>query len=321
MQNHKTISENIYQQINRAEHILLISHKKPDGDTLGANLALFTYLHKLNKKVVSFCLDPVPSQFNFLPHSHLISSDHKLFTKKYDLIITIDCATLEYAGVDGLMTALPMGYTLINIDHHISNPRYGDIALVIDDASSASEIVYRLFADWKIEWSQDIATALACGLITDTNGFKNDATNYQTLKASAALINHGAQTHQIVQSALNNTSLNNLKLWGIALERLQKSARYDLIYTYITQEDIKNCQVDDSATEGIINFLHILKEGSVIMLLREKSDGMIAGSLRTTTNIDLTKLAALFGGGGHKKAAGFSLPGRLVYDNNRLRIE
>lgn len=320
MQNHKNISQQIYQEISQAKSILLISHQKPDGDTLGANLAFFTYLKRLGKEVHSFCLDRIPKYFEFLPYSHLITTDHKIFTVNYDLVITIDCASLDYAGIDKLITALPSNYQLINIDHHVTNPRYGDLNLVIDNASSASEIVYRLFKDWQIDWEQDIATALLCGLVTDTDGFKNAGTSYQALSAAAHLVNCGAKTHQIVQKALNNTNLNSLRLWGLALSRLKKSSRYDLIYTYITQQDLTDCQVETNASEGIINFLHILKEGKIIMLLKEEPDGLIKGSLRTTSQVDLTKLAAIFGGGGHKKAAGFSLPGRLVYDNNKLRI-
>lgn len=320
MQNHKDISQKIKQEVERAKDILIISHQKPDGDTIGSNLAFLTYLKKQNKNINSFCLHPIPSKFGFLPNSHLIYDDHTLFIKKYDLVITVDCASLEYAGVDKLMTALPSGYTLINIDHHVTNPHFGDINLVIHEASSNAEVLYRLFKDWNIDWDSDIATNLSCGMITDTNGFTNAATNYQCLTAASKMIKQGAKPHEIVKNALGNIDVHHLRLWGRAMERLTKSEKHDIVYTWFSQKDFEECQVEMNATEGMINFLHILKDAKIIMVLTEMPDNTIKGSLRTIEDIDLTKLAKIFGGGGHKKAAGFSLPGRLVYDNNKLQI-
>ncbi|PJC55261.1 MAG: hypothetical protein CO027_02935, partial [Candidatus Komeilibacteria bacterium CG_4_9_14_0_2_um_filter_36_13] len=129
-----------------------------------------------------------------------------------------------------------------------------------------------------------------------------------------------ANIYHIVNSTINNINVRSLTLWGRALERLYKINKYNLVYTYITQQDLIECQASDEDGEGIANFLHILKEGEVIMVLRETEEGIVKGSLRTTGNTDLTKLAKTFGGGGHKKASGFSLPGRLKYDNNKLKI-
>jgi phosphoesterase RecJ-like protein len=126
--------------------------------------------------------------------------------------------------------------------------------------------------------------------------------------------------HSIIKNALSNTSVANLRIWGRAMERLRKSNKHDIVYTWISQKDFKECNVNESSTEGIVNFLHILKDVKVLMVLTEMPNNTIKGSLRTIYDIDLTKLAGIFGGGGHKKAAGFSLPGRLVYDKNKLKI-
>jgi len=320
MYNHKTISQAIFQQIKKAENILIICHQNPDGDALGSNLALLTYLLEQKKKVNSFCLDPLLDYFNFLPHNHLLTNDHRVFSKAYDTVIIVDSGNLEYAGVEKLITALTSDFTLINIDHHASNPGFGDINLVIRDASSTAEIIYRLFKDWNVDINNKIATALACGIITDTGGFINPATSYQALLATADLKNRGANIHKIIQITLKKININNLKLWGRALERLTKIDKYNLVYTYLIQDDFIECEVEESAVEGIANFLHILKEGEVIMVLREREKNLIKVSLRTSGNTDLSKFAQLFGGGGHKKSAGFSLSGRLVCDNNKLRV-
>ena len=320
MNDYQDISHKIKNELELAQNVLIISHQKPDGDTLGANLALTTYLTNQNKNVTSFCLDKITDTFYFLPNSHLSTNNHLVFTKQYDVVIVVDSGSLPYAGVDKLLTALPTGYTLINLDHHLSNNNYGDINLVITSAASTTEIIYRLFNAWEINWTPDIATNLICGIITDTSGFTNPATNYRTLEAGAFLINQGANVNQVAKLTLFNQDINQLKLWGGALSRLTKIKKYDLVYTYLTQEDFVECEADESASEGITNFLHILKEATIIMVIRETNNGFIKGSLRTSSDdVDLTKLAALMGGGGHKKASGFALPGKLSCDNNKLR--
>jgi bifunctional oligoribonuclease and PAP phosphatase NrnA len=316
----KTISQQIYQQLRGAQKILIISHRNPDGDTLGSNLALNHYLQKQHKEVVSFCPDPLPEFLKFLPQSQTITNDHRVFTAKYDVLITVDCADKKMTMAENLIAVLPRGFTFINIDHHISNTHYGDTNLVLSTASSTAEIIYELFHDWNISWDTDLATDLACGLITDTGGLKNPATSYQTIMAVADLISKGANLQNIIKTTLQEIELDRLRLFGRALERLTKVEKYNLVYTWITKQDLLESDSDESATEGISNFLHILNEGKVILVLKESGDGDIKGSLRTTSNIDLTKLAGFFGGGGHKKAAGFSLSGRLVYDNNKLRV-
>ena len=320
MNNHKNISNQIKEEIDKANNILLLSHKNPDGDTIGSNLALHIYLKSLNKNITSFCVDELPDYLNFLPQSNLISNNHLVFAKKYDLVVALDSGSLEYAGVKDLLTALDDNYKLINIDHHATNPLYGDINLVIDNASSASEVVFRLLKDWNIEWNNQIATCLACGIITDTGGFLNPATNYQALVAASELVDNGANINKIVQITLSKNNLLDLRIWCRAFERLTKVDKYDLVYTFLTEEDYIETGVNKDAANNLVNFLQLLKEARVILLLTE-DNGIIKGSFRTTQDVDVSELAKLFGGGGHKKAAAFSFEGKLINDNNKLRIE
>ena len=320
MNNHKNISNSIREEINKAQNILLLSHKRPDGDTSGSNLAFNIYLKKIGKNVTSFCLNDLPYYLKFLPQSDLLKNDHLIFTKKYDLVIIFDSGSLEYAGVADLLTALKNKYILINIDHHATNLLYGDINLVITDASSTAEIIFRLFKDWNISWNNQIATCLACGIITDTGGFLNPATNYQSLAAASELVDNGANINKIVKITLSKNNLLDLKIWGKAFERLSSIDKYDLVYTFLTEKDYIECGVDKTATDNLVNFLQLLKEARVVLLLTE-IDGMIKGSFRTTEkNIDVSKLANLFSGGGHKKAAAFSFTGKLVIKDNKLKI-
>lgn len=320
MENHRNISQSIWQKIKQATEILIVSHRNPDGDTIGANLALTIHLKKIGKSTTSFCFDPLPQSLKFLPQNHLLTDEHLVFTKNYDLIIILDCSNLELSAIEKLIATFKTPPTLINIDHHISNPRYGDINLVLPDTSSTCELLYRLLSDWQISWDKDIATNLACGILTDTGGLKNPSTNYLAISAVAKLISYGANINKIIQKTISQTTVNKLKLWGRALERLKKIDKYNLVYTWLTQQDFIDCQVDETVSEGLSNFLHILNEGKITMVLKETNNQMIKGSLRTSSDIDLTKFASQLGGGGHKKASGFSLPGRLEYANNKLRI-
>ncbi|PJC55489.1 MAG: hypothetical protein CO027_01790, partial [Candidatus Komeilibacteria bacterium CG_4_9_14_0_2_um_filter_36_13] len=192
MENHKNISQNIAQHLEKAQNILIVSHRKPDGDTLGSNFAFLEFLLSKNKKVISFCLDILPSHLQFLPHSHLLTNDQSVFGQKYDTVVTIDCGNLDYAGIDHLLPQINNNFILINIDHHASNPHYGHINLVLERASSTAEIIYRLFQDWQIPLTPTLATNLTCGLVTDTDCFKNPATNYRCVAAASQLIGQGA---------------------------------------------------------------------------------------------------------------------------------
>ncbi len=320
MQNHKTTSHDIQSAIKAADKILLIAHQNPDGDCLGSVLAMYRYLASLDKNITVFCNHKIPDNFDFLPDANKLTNDHTVFTKSYDVVITVDTAALHLTGIEELLKIIPNKYKFINIDHHISNEKYADINLIISGASSTAEMIYRLFKDWQANIDQEIATQLACGMITDTGGFKNPATTYTCLDIAGELINRGANISQLVKNTINDTNITRLQLWGRALERLTKVNKYNLVYTWLTLQDLKECQADGNASEGISNFLHILNEGKIIMVLQETDNNIIKGSLRTTSKVDLSKLFALIGGECHQKAAGFSLPGRLEYDNNKLRI-
>ncbi len=321
MNNHKNISNQIREEINKAQKILLLSHKKPDGDTSGSNLALHIYLKRMGKDITSFCLDELPEYLKFLPQSNLLTNNHLVFSENYDLVIILDSGSLEYAGVANLLTALTNDYKLINIDHHATNPLYGDINLVVTSASSTAEVVFRLLKDWNIDWNNQIATCLACGIITDTGGFLNPATNYQSLLAASELVDNGANINKIIQITLSKNNLLDLKIWGKAFERLTTVPKYGLVYTFLTTEDFIEAGVDGTAVNNLINFLQLLKEARLVLLLTEEK-GMIKGSFRTTEkDLDVSELAKLMGGGGHKKAAAFSFPGKLINENNKLRIE
>ena len=337
------VAQAIFNKIQTAQHILVITHQNPDGDGLGALSALAQYLQSINKDYQLFCRDLAPPNYQFLPRLHQLISDPLIFSKQtFDLIIVLDTSSLDYAGIEEMLRPLPKAparqytgtgggdqplaevsypYTLVNIDHHLTNNNFGQLNLVQNTASSASEIIYDLLRLWQVAITKEIATALLNGIIFDTGAFSNAATSLYSLQVASHLLNLGARHKEINENILRNKSLSLLKLWGIAFERLVYNEKYQVAFTVLTLDDFRIYNVEPEAAAGLSNFFNELAGAKVILVLTEPEEGLIKGSLRTTTDeVDVGKLVQKWGGGGHKKAAGFSLKGKLVYNEGRWQI-
>ena len=194
-------AQQIHNHIKSVNKLTLVSHPNPDGDTLGAATAFAEYLQTLGKEVKIFCLTPVPEKFNFLCNIHLISSDPAVFLD-LDTITVLDCGDLRFAGVAETIKDNPA--TIINIDHHATNEKYGHLNMVMPGASSTTEVVYDFFKINSIRITPTMATSLLTGLITDTDNFSNSATSYTSLTASSELLRLGANWKIIHHSLVQN---------------------------------------------------------------------------------------------------------------------
>ncbi len=306
-------AKRINTEIEQADRILLVCHKNPDGDTLGSITAFIHYLKKINKQPVGFCLTPIPEGFRYLPHVDDITNNTTIWENEtYDLLIVFDSGDLSYAGVADLLPKLAKQPPIIDIDHHATNHLYGKHNLVITTASSTAEIVYQYFTYNKIDIDKHMATSLLTGLTTDTDHFTNAATSSSALRAASELIGLGGNFSRIKETTLKNKSIIGLKLWGIMFNRITKQEKHDIIYTYITQQDLLDCHAKETEVEDVSNFFNNLGEGKAALVLKEGRDGRIKGSFRTTRDdVDVSAYALALGGGGHKKAAGFSTDGPI----------
>lgn len=308
------------ERLDKAKKILLVVHKKPDGDTLGSACALAGYLIKLGIDFKIFSASPMPSDFEFLPFTDYITGDTNAWSEELDLIIILDSSNLKYAGVDEEISRLNPKPFLINVDHHASNSLFGDLNIVKTDAASTTEIIYSFFRDLHIPLDADIATCLLNGMMTDTMTFHNAATTASVIEASSRLLAHGAKFRDISRHIFFNKNLAVLKLWGKALANLSADNPWNIAVTFITQEDLKEAGLEENESTGLANFLNTL-DARAVMVLTEQSDGTLKGSLRTTReNVDVMSLAKFFGGGGHKKAAGFTINGKIEKTANGFRI-
>lgn len=321
---YKQVAPQILESINNSNHILLVSHEKPDGDTLGASLAMAHFLDKIQKKHKHFCIDSHAGYLNYLPKIENIINDYNLIDlNEHDLIITIDCGDINRTQIADDLIKFKEKLTLINIDHHASNNHFGHYNLVIPEASSTSEIIYNFFYFHDIKIDKHIATSLLTGILTDTMNFTNAATTQESLKIAAELLNQGAKINQIITKITQNKDLAALKLWGKLFSRLEFNPRYNFVYTVITQEDINGNNISAEAIrEGLANFLSTIKDVDFILVLTQETDTLIKGSFRTTkNNINVAKLAQALGGGGHPKAAGFTVNGQLIKTKTGWQIK
>jgi phosphoesterase RecJ-like protein len=320
-----TIYKDIFAEIEKASHVMMAMHRKPDGDTAGACLAFAHYLDLIKKPHTCFCIDDLSPTLNFLPGKHKMTSDEKHWEPsqaKFDLIIVFDSGDLGYNGIAPYVDRLTHDYKIINIDHHATNTRYGDINLVMPEASSTCEMVHDLI-DYTGKLNKEMSTCLMTGLVTDTGGFTNLATTASSIDVGGKLLKKGVNLPHITQNTMKNRSFDSLKLWGRALERLQRS-KHGIVTTVITQQDLTECHAEKSDVEGVANFLNSLDaqtDARAVVVLFEQGDGTIKGSMRTKHPLmNVARLATLLGGGGHTKAAGFTVAGTLEQHGDRWKI-
>ncbi|MFA6215291.1 MAG: DHH family phosphoesterase [Patescibacteria group bacterium] len=307
------LSQKIYSQIKKANRLLIVCHQQPDADALGSMAAISQWLDFLGKTQVCYCQDLPPLNLawilNFKP---LTVTPDEVIKDNFDAVIILDSSDLKYAGVEKILPGLTNKPVIINIDHHATNNHFGDLNLVNPVAVSTTEIVYHLFKNLGVKLTGQMASALLAGIIYDTYNFTNPNTSYQSLETASDLLLAGASIAKVSDSILKNKTIDTLKSWGEILTKLHYNPAFDIATAVITEKDVIGNAKDSEITEGVANFLNNLTGVKAVLILQQLDAETIKGSWRTNDDlIDVSKLAKLLGGGGHKKAAGFKLKGRL----------
>lgn len=305
----------IAKKINSASNVLLLTHENPDGDAIGSMMALFLALtKKMNKQSRAVCTSPIPQLFSFLPEAGKIKSDFIL--GDHDLVIILDCGDLRRTGFsDRLKELSHYKKRIVNIDHHPKNDihKIAKTNYVDYYASSTSELIYRLLKVLEVNIDPDMATSLLCGLYTDTGIFMHPNTSREVFQISAELLSKGARMKLITNNIINGKTVTRLKLWGLALSRIKHHHELGIISSIITLDDISNCGANSEDLAGIVNLMNTIPDTNAVILLSETEPGKIRASLRTRKNhVDVSRLANIFGGGGLKKASGFSIAGSIT---------
>ena len=309
--------QQIDQLLLRSQRILLIGHQRPDEDALGAVLSFYIYLKFLGKDVKMFASDPAPSYLFFMPEIDNLSNDLQLFNERYDLYVFLDCGSISNTRLN---EELIKGKTVLNIDHHISNARYGTINHVDSKASSTCEIVYNFFKEIGYKVDKKIATCLLSGILGDTSGFMHSTTQAETVKIASELIKTGIKIHQIFNFVVRNKTIGGLRLWGEILSRLRVNSELNIAYTWIKDSDFADFRVKEDELDGIANFLNAIIDVNATALFRISNNRVKASWRTKREDVDLSKFCGLFGGGGHKKASGFTLDVKVIEKDGDLVV-
>jgi len=311
------IHKQIFDQLISAKRPVFISDERIDGDSLGASLALVDYMAQRGMKVPVYVPGPVPEQYQRLPHVGQCTYDKGIFDdSEIDVVVVFDCSDDLY--VKSLVDLIPGNPMVINIDHHATNNRFGDINQVVVEAPATAYVIYQFFQVNNILPSRDASTCLLTGICFDTSALSNGATNESAFEVSSKLVLHGARIQDVIRTMFLNRSISALRVWGAALERLTVHGETKVVTTYLTRKDMEENDVTDDEIDGLSNFLNLVTDTDMLCVLRETTEGAVKASMRSLTQ-DVGSIAKRYGGGGHARAAGFSVPEARVHCDEKGR--
>ena len=266
-------------------------------------------LSLLNKKYRLYCYSEINYQYDFLPHLEELKNSYENFD--FDLIITLDCGNVERTKLEKEILSRQSNQKVLEIDHHPKIKDYADLEIRDSAAAAATEILYYFLKANKIKINKNMASCILTGILTDTGNFLYPSTSPETVNIASEMLVKGAKLQQIMENTWRNKSIASMKTWGKAMSRLKINKQYNFGFTVLKSEDVP-AEVTEEELEGMSGFLSNLSAVNGIMLLRELPDGRIKGSLRTSNpNMDVSKLARALGGGGHVKASGFTVEGKI----------
>jgi bifunctional oligoribonuclease and PAP phosphatase NrnA len=292
------------------ERFVVTSHEAPDGDALGSLLGTELALRGLGKDVVMFLggTAPLPGEYRFLELEKRGLRRERPADAAERVLVAVDCASPGRVGAEpGVVDAAPF---TVNIDHHHDNPRFGDVDLIVPDASSTGEVLADVFHELGVVMTPEIAEALYIALVTDTGRFQYANTTPKALRLAADLVEAGADVNRVFQGVYENVQFAKLKLLARALERARVLEGGEIVVSHLLRADFEAVGAAEPYSEGIIDMLRSVEGSAVSALIREPPrDGAPARkvSLRSSVDeVDVSAIARKSGGGGHREAAGFS---------------
>ena len=300
----------VVEALRAHDRFLLITHENPDGDALGSLLATKRALDLLGKDAVMYLYgdSPLPQEYRFMELDELRRVLPEDAAER--VLVALDCANERRLGPDP--TILARAPLVIDIDHHHDNSRFGQINLIVPDASSTSEVLRDVFRELGVELTPEIAEALYIALVTDTGRFQYSNTTAKALRLAAELVEAGADVHRVFQGVYESVEFAKLKLLARALQRAEVYEGGAIVVSHLLRTDFHEVGAAEPYSEGIIDFLRAVEGAQMAVLIREppRTDGLAPSrrvSLRSSTDeLDVSAIARKSGGGGHRQAAGFS---------------
>lgn len=295
--------QNIIKEINNANTIAIVSHINPDGDTVGSSLAIYKALKMYGKKPYIFCDDPIEGKISVLSGAECYNKES---LDKYDLSIAVDCADIERLGYS--YKEFKKGRRKLDIDHHKTNNKYGDVNCVDITAAATAQIATFLLDEMQL-LNEKIAKLLFCGLVTDSGGFSFSNVTAETMRAAGILLQYDIKGYEIFEHFLKKINMNVYKLKTRVLEGAKFFDDNTIGIITFRQIDFEKTGTTTANTEGIINNIININGIKVAVAISEVGDKNFKISIRTGEEVDSSRIALVFGGGGHKNAAGFRLNG------------
>ena len=311
--------QKVLETIQTRDDFVIASHVRPDGDSLGSQLALALSLRALGKKVTIVSHDPVPTRYQALPGTDLVHVSDRI-THAYGAALILECGSIERPGIDGLADQF-----VVNIDHHHSTESFGDVNWIEPSTCAVGEMIYRLAKELKVEITREIATNVYVAVLTDTGSFQFETTTADTFRLAAELADRGADVAGIARRAFYSNPIEKVRSMGVILNAMQLDESGRIVWTALTRDDMIRHKCVDEDVEGLVNYPLTIVGVDVAAFFRELEDGSFRVSLRSKNDFDVSLIAAEFGGGGHRKAAGCRMTGHLeeVQDEivSRIRAE
>jgi phosphoesterase RecJ-like protein len=301
------IIDRILEAVRPCQTFCVAGHIRPDGDCIGSQLGLTLALRNEGKSVVCWNEDPVPQKYAFLDPDRIVQQPQA--AQAFDCVIATDSASYERVGRVGEM--VNGRKLLINIDHHASNTRYGDINWVMARAPSTGELIYQLLRQARWPITAPIADCLFTAVSTDTGSFQYPTTRPTSYHVAGELVKRGADLERICHEVYQSYPLSRVRLLQRVYNRFRLTADNRIAYFWLKQADYVRSGADKADSEGLIDHLRAIQPVVVACVFEEIEPELIRVSFRSkTTAVDVNQIAAQFGGGGHPAAAGARIPGR-----------
>jgi phosphoesterase RecJ-like protein len=310
--------KNLVSLLTTSPTLFLATHVNPDGDALGALLAMGLALKSDGRDVTMYNESPIPAVYRFLPGIDLIERALPL-PFEHATAVVLDCGDLDRVGT-AAAAQIRRKAQIINIDHHVTNTGFGDYQLVDPTASSSTELVYRLLTHMGLRIDKAVATSIYTGILTDTGSFRFANTNSQAFNICAEMVAWGVDPHAVAQHVYGTYSLGRIKLLNMALDSIEISPNGKLSLMTLTRAMLAETETQPEDVDGMINYAKRIEDVQVAAMIMEDANGHGAPtggpkhyhvSLRSDGSVDVARIAAAYGGGGHHNAAGFGMAASL----------
>jgi len=304
------------ERLRSARRVLLTCHRNPDGDAIGSELALAELAAEFGIESVIVNHDPAPISLSKLPGVETVVVADALptdFPDGFDLVITVECPELERAGFAGLDQA-----PILNIDHHLANPAYGEVNYLDEEAPAVGEMVWSMFKVAGVEPSINTAINTYVALTTDTGDFRYSNARPRAFRAAAEMVERGADPPTISQWVHDGQTKASVRLLGEALKTLRFGCDGRLASLAVDDAAFERSGADSTDTDEIINIPRAIAGVEAVVFCKQWEPGLVKVSLRSRGHVDVRSVAASFGGGGHTNAAGCALQTDLETARERL---